>query len=289
MRFNRGQSHRAAQREPLYPLFETVFGIPASLLSDFYDRGCWDPTYTPYSFYDGGRMVANASRFDLPLLVNGHPMTASGIQSVMTHPDWRGQGLMHDLMQRLLHDIDQQGVPALLFTTSPTLYESFQFHVVPESLFSTRVEHTPSSPSPRVQSLDPHSPADMILIDRLLSSRAPLSRIVSPASYRASWYLNLYDPTWTARLHYMPELNAILVFEQDHETLQLYDVVAPQMPALSHILDTAERAVSRVVFHFIPDALAVDTETTPMDTDTVLMARGIELPTSVIYPPLAHF
>lgn len=60
MLFNRGQSHRAAHREPLYPLFETVFGIPASLLADFYDRGCWDPTYTPYSFYDGGRMVANA-------------------------------------------------------------------------------------------------------------------------------------------------------------------------------------------------------------------------------------
>lgn len=51
--FASGYAADTEKREALYPLFETVFGIPADELRDFYSRGLWDPAYCPYTWFAG--------------------------------------------------------------------------------------------------------------------------------------------------------------------------------------------------------------------------------------------
>ncbi|MCL4495910.1 MAG: GNAT family N-acetyltransferase [Firmicutes bacterium] len=139
MQFDTAYSGNPLVREKLYPLFEDVFGIPAAMLKDFHRRGFWDPSYCPYTFFDGDTAIANAWCFELPLMIKGHSITAAGIQSVMTRPEYRHRGLMTGLIVRMLEDIDGNYLLSLLFTEIPSFNEKFGFRIVSETRFRVRL------------------------------------------------------------------------------------------------------------------------------------------------------
>ncbi|TKH05147.1 GNAT family N-acetyltransferase, partial [Bacillus wiedmannii] len=124
------------KREQLFPLFEEVFGITIQTLNDFSERGYWDDTYKALSFLHDDKAIANVAVFSLPLLVNGERINAAGIQTVMTHPDFRRQGLMTQLISKMIEEIDKKCECTLLFTEKPELYASFGFKVVQEYLMT---------------------------------------------------------------------------------------------------------------------------------------------------------
>lgn len=124
------------KREQLFPLFEEVFGITSQTWHDFSAKGYWDYTYKALSFLQDDSVIANAAAFSLPLLINGEKISAAGIQSVMTHPDFRRQGLMTQLLNKLIEEIDKQCECILLFTENPKLYTSFGFQIVQEYLMT---------------------------------------------------------------------------------------------------------------------------------------------------------
>ncbi|MGR5867481.1 GNAT family N-acetyltransferase [Bacillus pacificus] len=124
------------KREQLFPLFEEVFGITIQTLNDFSERVIGMIHTKLYPFLHDDKAVANVAAFSLPLLVNGERINAAGIQSVMTHPNFRGQGLMTQLMSKMIEEIDKTCECALLFTEKPELYASFGFKVVQEYLMT---------------------------------------------------------------------------------------------------------------------------------------------------------
>lgn len=54
----------------------------------------------------------------------------------MTHPNFRRQGLMTQLMSKMIEEIDKKCECALLFTEKPELYTAFGFKVVQEYLMT---------------------------------------------------------------------------------------------------------------------------------------------------------
>ena len=111
------------KREQLFPLFEEVFGITIQTLNDFSERGYWDDTYKALSFLHDDKAIANVGAFSLPLLINGERINAMGIQSVMTHPNFRRQGLMTHLLDKIIVEIDKECDCVVLFTENPELYK----------------------------------------------------------------------------------------------------------------------------------------------------------------------
>jgi predicted acetyltransferase len=95
------------KREQLYPLFEKVFGMDSKTLKDFYKRGLWSEAYTPYTFFFEDQAVANVSIFPLVMRISNTNRKCVGIQSVMTDPHFRNQGLMKKLFGRMLEEIDK--------------------------------------------------------------------------------------------------------------------------------------------------------------------------------------
>lgn len=93
-------------RAPIFALLRGVFGFDASPLGEF---DLWDPTYRAFAYLDGaGACAASAAACALPLIIAGRPVDAMGVQSVATRPDWRGRGLAHDLLDRMLKWCDAQ-------------------------------------------------------------------------------------------------------------------------------------------------------------------------------------
>ena len=291
MEFIAGYCTNAEMRERLYLLFDEVFGISASLLRDFYARGFWDETYRPYTFFEDNRAIANVSTFDLPLLARARNVSAAGIQSVMTHPAYRRQGLMKSLMKTMLSDMDSRVDVSFLFTEQPQLYEPFGFENLPETYFVTGYDHHGSSASGGIRRLDPFEHSITELIRNSLQARVPLSREFSPLRYVSSLFLNMYGEQMRGRLFFLDDLQALIVASVQHDTLALFDVMSPEPVTLDAICRCIPIPFSKVALHFHPDQFPNFKWTPiPHQTNLHLMVRGrVNIPDCLKYPETARF
>ncbi|TXR89674.1 GNAT family N-acetyltransferase [Bacillus sp. SH7-1] len=261
------------KREQLFPLFEEVFGITTQTLNDFSEKGYWDDTYKALSFLQEDEVIANVAAFSLPLLINGEKINAAGIQSVMTHPNFRRQGLMTQLMNKMIEEIDKKCECALLFTEKPELYTSFGFKVVQEYLMTIPYENNKNDSL--LRKLDYYNVGNRQLIHETIDSSQRLSNNFSTLNFHPSFYLNIYDSEWNEKLYYSEKLDALIVYEVDNEKLKLYGVFAPVIPVLDEICGEIAERFTEIEFYFSPDQLGVeDVQFTELQSSKYLMVRS---------------
>lgn len=265
-----------AQREKLYPLFEKVFGIKVDTFRDFYERGFWNPTYCPYTFFDEDGAVANVSKFSMPVMIDTKLVTAAAIQSVMTAPDYRRKGLMKHLMKKMLADLDTEYELAFLYTEEPDLYTPFGFRQVQEHYFVKSMKYISKKGSSFERKLDYFNPVDLQIMKRLFLVNTPISRRFAPTSYDASFFFNMYDLHFQQKIYYSEEFQVMIVFEVEGETLKLYDIIGEQPRVLEEIYSQISVSFERVELYFSPDLFkdAFGYEPVRMNTDYSLMVRG---------------
>ena len=278
-------------REKLYPLFDKVFGIKVDTFKDFYARGFWDPTYMPFTFFNGDTAVSNVSVFEMPLIVNGEKKLAGGIQSVMTDPDHRGKGLMKTLMHKALEYIDNTYELSFLMTSNPELYQKYGFKVIKEYFFTKRHLHSPEMVENKLERLSIFNPIDLKKIRWAFKNNTPTSSQFYPAAYASSFYLNMYNPNLHEMVYFSSDLNVIVIFEVDEGTLKLYDIIGPKLPTLEQIYSVIPYPFNEVNLYFSPDLL--DGEFTAVENEDVdfLMVRGdidfeclqIKLPITAVF------
>ncbi|HDR6312986.1 TPA: GNAT family N-acetyltransferase [Bacillus cereus] len=262
------------EREQLFPLFEEVFEITIQTLNDFSERGYWDETYKALSFLHDDKAIANVAAFSLPLLVNGERINAAGIQSVMTHPNFRRQGLMTQLMSKMLEEIDKKCECILLFTEIPELYVSFGFKVVQEYLMTIPYDKKNNNDS-LLRKLDYYNEENRQLIQETIDSSQRLSNKFSTSNFQSSFYLNMYDAKWNEKLYYSEKLDALIVYEVNNEKLKLYGVFAPVLPVLDEICGEISERFTEIEFYFSPDQLGIeDIQFTELQSSKYLMVRS---------------
>ncbi|OFD61095.1 acetyltransferase [Bacillus mycoides] len=262
------------KREQLYPLFEEVFGITSQTLHDFSEKGYWDYTYKALSFIQDDKVIANVAAFSLPLLINGEKINAAGIQSVMTHPNFRRQGLMTRLLNKMIEEIDKQFECAFLFTETPELYKSFGFQIVQEYLMTVSYENKSDKDS-QLKKLDFYNEEDRQLINEIIENSQRLSNMFSTLNYQPSFYLNMYDLKWNEKLYYSKKLDAMIVYEVENEKLKLYGVFAPVLPILDELCEEISESFTEIEFYFCPDQLGIDdVQYTELQSSKYLMVRS---------------
>ncbi|OQR56541.1 GNAT family N-acetyltransferase [Bacillus sp. CDB3] len=262
------------KREQLFPLFEEVFGITSQTLHDFSEKGYWDYTYKALSFIQDDKVIANVAAFSLPLLINGEKINAAGIQSVMTHPDFRRQGLMTQLLNKMIEKIDKQCEYAFLFTETPELYKSYGFQIVQEYLMTIPYDKKNNKDS-ILRKLDFYNEEDRNLINEIIENGQRLSNMFSTINYRSSFYLKMYDLKWNERLYYSKKLDAMIVYEVENEKLKLYGVFAPVLPILDELCEEISESFTEVEFYFCPDQLGIDEiQYTELQSSKYLMVRS---------------
>ncbi|MED0874842.1 GNAT family N-acetyltransferase [Bacillus mobilis] len=262
------------KREQLFPLFEEVFGITIQTLNDFSERGYWDDTYKALSFLHDDKAIANVGAFSLPLLINGERINAMGIQSVMTHPNFRRQGLMIHLLDKMIVEIDKECDCVVLFTEKPELYASFGFNVVQEYLMTIPYDKNKDNDF-LLRKLDYYNEENRQLIQETIDSSQRLSNKFSTSNFQSSFYLNMYDVNWNEKLYYSEKLDALIVYEVDNEKLKLYGVFAPVIPILDEICGEIAERFTEIEFYFSPDQLGIeDVQFTELQSSKYLMVRS---------------
>ncbi|MGE7632851.1 GNAT family N-acetyltransferase [Bacillus paramycoides] len=262
------------KREQLFPLFEEVFGITSQTWQDFSAKGYWDYTYKALSFLQDDSVIANAAAFSLPLLINGEKISAAGIQSVMTHPDFRRQGLMTQLLNKLIEEIDKQCECILLFTENPKLYTSFGFQIVQEYLMTVPYDKKNNKDS-LLRKLDFYNEEDRQLISETIANSQRLSNMFSTLNYQPSFYLNMYDSKWNEKLYYSKKLDTMIVYEVENEKLKLFGVFALVLPILDELCEEISESFKEIEFYFYPDQLGIDdVQLTELQSSKYLMVRS---------------
>jgi GNAT superfamily N-acetyltransferase len=271
-------------------LLRDIFGIDISPL----DRlGGPDPTSMPSAWFDeNGRCIANLSAFSMPVVMNGRPVRAAGLQSGAVRPEWRGRGLFRSVLTRTLERIDDAGfAAALLYTDKPTLYEPYGFVAVQQFFF----EGTPPASGTQqagTRRLDVNDAGDLDILRGLLARRSPVSYRFAVSAQSAMFLLNcvLVD---AVRLDVLTDYECVVAWRMGAgEVFELLDIVGPEMPSLATILALLSIAPAKVIVHVPPDRLGWMGTSVRGETDLVFMIRGAtgRVPTEPFcLSPMAEF
>jgi predicted N-acetyltransferase YhbS len=238
-------------------------------------RGCgveWFEVSTPFVEGEAGRIVAHVGVLEIPVMLGGEAQTVAGIHAVCSHPEHRRRGHMRAAMQRALAWADARCETAVLWANDPSIYGRFGFVARQESMFVGPVCGG-STRELRVLALD--QPADVAFLHERLAARQPVCRRL--ATREPGWLALLDLALWTPgpSLAYLPELDCIVVYAVRERFLDLYDVIARDVPTLADIAARLGERIDTAIVYFSPDLLAAPTLVAePTVLIDSLMVRG---------------
>lgn len=243
-----------------------------------------EPAWPVMAFVDDvGRCVAGLQHECLGLQCDGAPVPVAAIRNVAVAPEWRGHGLMQDLMVPALKWCDAHADLALLYAETPSLYTRQGFAAVPQHAFEAEAPLPTGAAT--AHPLDGNAAST---VKHLLAARHPVSSLCGVMEDGGMAEHKLRSGAWP--LSYDAALDALILHETEGETLVLGDIVAATMPSASRILGALGVRPKRLRTLFSPDKLAWDG--VPVAEDAGLMARGV-LPAAMrrpfILPPTFEF
>lgn len=271
-------------RKSFNGLASEIFGIDFEV---WYQNGFWTDKYEPISFIDNNKVVANASVNKIDLVIDGEPKRGLQIGTVMTHPDYRGQGLSRKLMEYILEEYEQDYDLLYLFANKTVLdfYPKFGFRAVDEYQFS--VDFRGDGPI-SARKLDGN---DLSFIYHFAADRLPVSKVFGTLNTQELlMFYAMY--VFTEEFYYLAEEDVIAVCQHESGELHLFDIISKKEFDLVNILQKlANHATKKVVFHFTPESegLAIEKEIFSGSEVLFVKTRGdLKLPEKFKHPITAQ-
>ncbi|WP_240415590.1 GNAT family N-acetyltransferase [Paenibacillus periandrae] len=261
----------------------------------WYKRGCWDDTYTCYSYIDGNTVVANLSVSRMKLVLNGQHYKGIQIGTVMTHPDYRSRGLSRKLLEFVLAEYEAKCDLMYLFANKSVLdfYPKFGFTPVREASFTMPASNQEPKCS-SLRQLDVNAAADWKLIQTLAAERQPISQQcgVMGATGIFLWYcLNVFGED----IYLIEDTQTLVIAQYEDKELHVFDVISQEPVELTALLAAiVSREISSVHFHFTPQFNDIEVAAAPslVEPDTTLFIRAnsarLSLPSPLRFPLVAQ-
>lgn len=259
----------------LLPLFKEVFGMEEKVIIDFYNSECWDSSYYPFTYFIGESAVSNVAMYEINMIINGEREKVAGIQSVMTHPDYRNRGLMKELFLKLLQKVDREYKTAFLFTDIPELYFPYGFRILKEHYFITPYDYIPKHESTTLRRINFFSLEGKLLIKKKLNDSIGLSNKFTFLKDTHSFYINMLNPKFNKNIYYMENLDIVIIFIIENDTLKIFDLIGERIPPLEEICSHIPKKFNLIEFYFNPDIFGLNNlEVKFFNSPNYFMVRG---------------
>lgn len=275
-------------RKSFNQLAERVFGFE---FETWYQHGFWTEKYQPYSYAVNGNIIANVSANLINLVINNEVKQAVQIGTVMTHPDYRNQGLSKRLMDMVLENFKE--VDLFYLFANPTVldfYPKFGFKAIEEVQFVMEYREAASNQS-KIRKLDGRNRGDLSFIYKLAANRAPIYRKFGTTGTEEllMFYCLL---VFNNDLYILEEEQALVTFQTEQEILHIYDIVCAKEVKTKEILGKiTNEYIKKVIFHYQPDDPELKLETQPYHSSTVLYIknmRNVIMPKKFKHPTTAQ-
>ncbi|EAE8346935.1 GNAT family N-acetyltransferase [Listeria monocytogenes] len=252
-------------RDSFNRLAESTFDIN---FEEWFRSGFWNDKYVCYSYIDNNEVIANVSINKMNLIYQGEDYSALQIGTVMTHPDYRGEGLAKKLLDHVVAKYEGQYDFLYLFANDTVLnfYPKFGFERVEESSFTVDACNLERKAS-KLKKLNPDNKTDFQLISRIVSERVPLSNIldVKESEDLLMFYVLI---ALKNELYYLEELDVIILMEQEGTDLYVLDILSTKkidvMEVLSYLstkkLETIHLLFTPEKSKYIDAAYIIETE-----------------------------
>lgn len=269
-------------------LAESTFDIN---LEEWYQQGFWNDKYMCYSYLHNESIIANVSINKMELKYQGKEYQAIQIGTVMTHPNYRKQGLATKLINQVISKYEDQYDFFYLFANDAVLdfYPKFGFERVDESSFTIDATSLKKQFS-KVKKLNPKNKMDFQLINRIVSNRMPLSTVLDVKNNEdlLMFYLliALKDATY-----YVEELDAIVLFEQEETDLYVLDIISTKKLDVVDVLRyLVTKEIETIHLSFTPEKDKLIDAAYIIETEDMLFMRPnvfVENP-YFLFPSTSH-
>lgn len=259
----------------------------------WYNKGYWNDRYIPYSFVQGGKVIANASIHKMSVLINGQQLKGIQIGTVMTDEKYRHQGLAKQLMQHILKEYEDACDFMYLFANDTVLdfYPKFGFTRIHESEFSLDLTEKPIPLREDAIVRQLTIEQDLTLLENYAKNRHILSNIVD-VEQNESLLMFYFTLVFQHAIYYLEDLATIVLMEEEDGILNIYDIISQQAINVEAVLASiVKQTTKKVVFYFTPN-FAMDDMTatiTPNDDDALfILSKNPLLQGNFMFPLTSH-
>jgi predicted N-acetyltransferase YhbS len=273
-------------------LAQSIFEIN---FKDWYEKGFWNDRYICYSYVDEGHVIANASITKMTVVLNEKEYTAIQIGTVMTHPDYRNQGLSRQLIHYIIAKYEQECDFIYLFANDSVLdfYPRFGFERIQESSFSLQVSDLNKQHlkpySLRTLSID--NVTDYQIMQRVAIDRIPVSSILSVKDNESLLFF-YFIIAFNDALYYIEEQDTIVIFQKEEHQLHIFDIISTEKVNIETILNSIISAETEIIhFYFTPDyeINGIQAELITENDDTLFVRPSLQdLPIHFMFPSTSH-
>lgn len=258
-------------------------------LSVWDSLGFWDPLYRPFSYFDGKSLVSNVCVYSMDMTVQGRRRRVAQISAVGTAPEYLRQGLSSELTRLAIEWAEREHDFFFLFADEDarSFYRKRGFRPLVESLWSVIVSGKPARRG--AVKLDVKDKEHLALIHRMAIERESVSEVLGVFNDKLFmfWCLSFLGEF----IHYIPELNTLVLYERENGLVKVFDIVAPRTPEFSKVYPYISAAGDKTVeFYFVPDRLNLESAGRKRinDDETYVMGEFPFDDECCIFPYTAH-
>lgn len=275
-------------RDSFNKLAESTFDIN---FEEWFRSGFWNDKYVCYSYIDNNEVISNVSINKMNLIYQGENYSALQIGTVMTHPNYRGQGLAKNLLNHVIAKYEDQYDFLYLFANDTVLdfYPKFGFGRIEESSFTVDACNLKKKAS-KLKKLNPDNKTDFQLISRIVSKRAPLSNIldVKESEDLLMFYVLI---ALKNELYYLEELDVIILMEQEGTDLYVLDILSTKKLDVVEVLSyLSTKKIETIHLLFTPEKSKYIDAAYIIETEDMLFVRPNVLTSEnyFLFPATSH-
>lgn len=224
-------------RESFFELAEKTFEIS---FRDWYQKGYWTDKYIPYCFVDKDKVIANVSVNLMRINFNGQKKQYVQIGTVMTEPEYQGQGLAKQLLETVLSEwSDSSGI--YLFGNDSVLNFYPQFGFIEESEYQQTLKVTPTAGD--FIKLDMNRKTDKKILISCYQKGNPFAKLTTTDNYGLLMFY--CDSFMNDCLYYSAKYQTVLVAIQNNTNLECLDIFGDPDSELFEIINSLASSTTR--------------------------------------------
>ena len=261
--------HEYRDNEELRRSFNELAGKTFGLsFEGWYQSGFWKDEYDPYSVIEDGKVVANVSVNRCDMNYKGNVVHLIQLGTVMTDPDYRGQGYARLLMERVLEDNkDADGIYLYGNDSVVDLYPKFGFTESKEYSYSKDVSTDADRTAVMVPMSEKKEWDKMAGILSSVDQNADMYMVNNTGLYM--FYLSQFMQENT---FYIPELDTYAIAEIEDRELILHAVIGTG--DVDKVIASFGKDIAHVQLCFTPKDTAGYIRSEVVEEDTHFFVRG---------------
>jgi len=233
-------------------LANQIFGID---FEKWYQAGGWSANYIPWSFIHNQKVVANVSVNKLTMFSEGLLYKVIQIGTVMTHSDYRNQGLCTALINKVMDHLKNECDFFYLFPEENAIhfYEKFGFQTAHDFQYTLNLKSECVCSQNNLLHLDLENGDDFSLFNQILDKRIYNSDIfyIGNSNAICRWYVS---GLYANNIYYSPRHQIILIYKLDqNKNLHLFDFIADKKWTLKELQQLIRHEFyQKIIFYFTP-------------------------------------